>query len=375
MGKTDGTKPKYVELMEYIRRQIATGVWPADYRLPKESELMEQFSVSKTVVNCALTRLALNGEIYRVSRRGTFVADPAVQQESRRSQTTEDRPDHFVLMLHEEMETSYAVGLANEAYRVAVAQGALCSVMFYDPAKEESENHIYRFVRQNDIDGLILFPSVSSPEQRLYSKELIGLQQSDFPIVMIDQGLPGLALPLVQTDNQLAGRLATRALIEKGHRQIAFCGFYPFECPAVQSRFLGYMSEMADNGLSISPDMVLAGSDEVENTERLKKLLDEGRATGFVCMGERVTRPMSAYLRQRGMRCPQDVSFVTIDWTVSADEICLAPSRVVQDTHGIVTAAVNILRSVKEEQLSAERCTLISPRFEEGDSVAELHSL
>jgi GntR family transcriptional regulator len=72
--------PLYHQLYEILRGDILHGKWePGDMLLP-ESELVEQYQVSRTTVRQVLDMLVNEGLIYRQRGRGTFVAHPTLEQ-------------------------------------------------------------------------------------------------------------------------------------------------------------------------------------------------------------------------------------------------------------------------------------------------------
>jgi GntR family transcriptional regulator len=66
-------KNKIVEL-------IKSGKYTVGNQLPTETEFCNEFNVSRTTVRLALQQLELEGRIYKVQGKGTFVAKPKVRQ-------------------------------------------------------------------------------------------------------------------------------------------------------------------------------------------------------------------------------------------------------------------------------------------------------
>ncbi len=66
--------PLYYQLENLLREKITSGFFVAGDRLPTESELTTQYSVSRITVRQALSALADEGLIERRQGRGTFVA-------------------------------------------------------------------------------------------------------------------------------------------------------------------------------------------------------------------------------------------------------------------------------------------------------------
>jgi GntR family transcriptional regulator len=72
--------PFYHQLYEILRGKIVRNEWRPGDMIPPESELIEQYQVSRVTVRQALDILVNEGLIYRQQGRGTFVAHPAVEQ-------------------------------------------------------------------------------------------------------------------------------------------------------------------------------------------------------------------------------------------------------------------------------------------------------
>ena len=75
----DWTPPRYVQIRERLRRQIA-GMQPGD-RLPSDAELQEQFSVSRVTARRAIAELVSEGLVERRRGSGTYVHTQPIQQD------------------------------------------------------------------------------------------------------------------------------------------------------------------------------------------------------------------------------------------------------------------------------------------------------
>jgi len=87
--------PLYYQLKEIFRSWITSGKFDSDRRFPSESELQEQFGVSRMTVRRALSELVHEGFLVREQGRGSFVVKPRVQDQLRRlTSFTEDMQLH-----------------------------------------------------------------------------------------------------------------------------------------------------------------------------------------------------------------------------------------------------------------------------------------
>lgn len=72
--KLDKCAPQNERIKDYVLRNIESGQWPRDHRIPAESELVKKFKVSRMTVSRALRELAHDGRIRRFPGRGSFVS-------------------------------------------------------------------------------------------------------------------------------------------------------------------------------------------------------------------------------------------------------------------------------------------------------------
>ncbi len=76
--------PLYLQLKQSLVAEIRAGRYRVHTRLPSERELSDQFHVSRMTARQALLELARDGVIYTRVGKGTFVAEPKIDQQLRR---------------------------------------------------------------------------------------------------------------------------------------------------------------------------------------------------------------------------------------------------------------------------------------------------
>jgi GntR family transcriptional regulator len=72
--------PLYEQLKIILAEQIKSGKFEADQQIPSERELCEKYGVSRITVRQAITSAVNDGWLYRTHGRGTFVANPKIEQ-------------------------------------------------------------------------------------------------------------------------------------------------------------------------------------------------------------------------------------------------------------------------------------------------------
>jgi GntR family transcriptional regulator len=79
MHGTERFVPSYYRLEQQLRDRIKSGELKPGDPIPPESQLSQQFSVSRTTVRQALSRLVYDGLIERHRGRGSFVTEPRLE--------------------------------------------------------------------------------------------------------------------------------------------------------------------------------------------------------------------------------------------------------------------------------------------------------
>lgn len=75
-----GPKLIYQQIVDWMRNQISTGIWPEHYRLPSEQELAAMFGVSRGTVRKAINQLTSERLLITIHGRGTFVESTVIEQ-------------------------------------------------------------------------------------------------------------------------------------------------------------------------------------------------------------------------------------------------------------------------------------------------------
>ena len=72
--------PYYQQLYEILRQKIIRQEWKPGDLIPGESELMDTYQVSRNTVRDVMDMLVNEGLIYRKQGKGSFIAEPSLEQ-------------------------------------------------------------------------------------------------------------------------------------------------------------------------------------------------------------------------------------------------------------------------------------------------------
>ncbi|MDE0662067.1 MAG: LacI family DNA-binding transcriptional regulator [Gammaproteobacteria bacterium] len=144
-------------------------------------------------------------------------------------------------------------------------------------------------------------------------------------------GQPG---HFVGCDNVHGGYIATRHLLDLGHRKIAFIGDVSDDCPEFQARYAGYRNAHKGSGRDQDPMLqVRANPSERGGYEAAERLIDRGAGfTAVFCATDLNAIGAVRALRNRGIHVPADVSVVGFDDLPSIAYTTPALTTVRQDT-------------------------------------------
>ncbi|MCM8748499.1 LacI family transcriptional regulator [Thermomicrobiaceae bacterium CFH 74404] len=189
----------------------------------------------------------------------------------------------------------------------AACRRAEYSLLLADAPDVESERRAVDLMRRKQVDGLILF-SISLIG--IANEHLFRAQAEGTPVVVINRDLPAEApISQIQFDNFRGAYLATKHLIELGHRRIAHIT-HPLNRFTAISRRAGYTAALAEAGLEHDPSLVVSGDYSFESGyEATRSLLERQPSAVFVGSDAMAAGALRA-LRDAGREAPHDLSLV-----------------------------------------------------------------
>jgi LacI family transcriptional regulator len=169
------------------------------------------------------------------------------------------------------------------------------------------ETERVRVLMSRKIDGIVVIGG------RLSNEQLLDLSEQQ-PIVVIGRDCHGPRLRSLDVDQRLGGYMATRHLIELGHRRIAHIAGIEYQPDAV-ARMQGYMDAHRDAGLSVDQRLIVRGDfSEVGGAQAMQTLLDAGLGlTAVFAANDQSLNGARLVLFNRGIDVPGKISLVGFD--------------------------------------------------------------
>ncbi|MEE4191670.1 MAG: LacI family DNA-binding transcriptional regulator [Halieaceae bacterium] len=167
----------------------------------------------------------------------------------------------------------------------------------------------------------------------------------------------------VGSDNALGGYQATRHLLQKGRRNIAFLGCNSEQAPEFADRFSGYQKALKEARLSANDNLqVYAESFEASGASAVASLLDAGlEFDALVCASDLIAIGAMRFLQDQGIAVPDDVAIIGFDDIQAAAYCSPALTTVRQDVKRAGETMVDLLLELIEN--GDETSRLLEPQL------------
>ncbi|MNC42701.1 HTH-type transcriptional regulator DegA [compost metagenome] len=173
-----------------------------------------------------------------------------------------------------------------------------------NPQKQRS---YLRVLLEKRIDGLIV---ASVGEDSDLQGSLANVRT---PMVIVDRALEGVEADLVSIDHEQGAYLATRHLLELGHREIACIGG-PASTSTAQLRLAGFRRALAEAGVAVADEHIV-NSDftSLGGYAAAAQLLDGQRPTAIFAGNDMIGIGVLRAAAERNICVPGELSVIGFD--------------------------------------------------------------
>lgn len=339
------TEPKYQNLANWLKSQIASNELEDGSKLYSENELSEMFALSRQTVRQALRVLESEGIVERRRGSGTYVRRIALEQ------PTGPRTRNIGVV--STYLDSYIFPSIIKGIEKVLSDNGYTMQLALTNNQMQNESRALRTMLDINVDGIIVEPTKSAlpnPNSALYEE----IRRKKMPLIFFNAYYPDAKFPHVCMDDCLAGKLAAQHLLEMGHRRIA--GLFQSDDRQGLLRYAGYVSALGDAGLTADASHVTWFATEdipylADDFSRIRRSLED--CTALVCYNDQIAYTVITELKKAGIRVPDELSVIGIDNSPLA-EICEVP----------ITSLAHPMQTLGEACAQNILCLLEDPLFE-----------
>lgn len=350
--------PRWQEIHNALKERIETGELGPNAPLPAETDLAEEYGVSRLTAHRALYELQRAGLVVRRRRVGTVVAE-----------TPAAPPTVIAAVVFD--PTDYFEGKHLSSLRAALPEDHHL-VWFQSGRDAHREASILRRLSR-EAAGTVVFPTCAPDNDAVLCK-----LASMTPVVCIDRVPESMQVDAVMTDNYAAARAGLAHLAAQGHTQIAHFTDDEMEVSSVRDRYRAHQDFSSENGVGDPTQLVrlfppLAPSSAREYARLVQMVHDSlytlmngpNPPTAVFGLRDHYASAIQEASNRMGVRIPEDLSVVCFvdrpSWLLRISD---AVVRIEQDVEEIGRlAAERIHLRLAEEDLPAQRI-LVPARIE-----------
>ncbi|WP_066870813.1 LacI family DNA-binding transcriptional regulator [Clostridium mediterraneense] len=210
----------------------------------------------------------------------------------------------------------------------------------------EKEKEYLRVLREKMVDGILYMSSALEDEILDLINEL------DIKTVLVETSDKEGKLPSVSIDNVRASYDATKYLIEKGRKNIAFIGIEKSEKNAFGMRCEGYEKALTDSNIKYDKELCYFNNLKIKSgREGVLELLDRGQKfDAIVCASDEIAVGAINTLREKGIRVPEDVSVIGFNNIEIAKNFYPSITTVAQPMYDMGSVAMRMLIKLLNKQ-------------------------
>ena len=305
----DMQKAKTKALYNSLKSQIISKILLPGTKLPSETELIEQYGVSRYGARKALDALSNEQFIQKHQGKGCFVCQPPS------SNLNASINSHQILLIASRAEHFYFLKSISGIEKALQNSGYTLTIKLanYDSAEEAL---LLKNAFKENYAGLLLFPSKSAylyTNLHLYRY----IETHHIPCITLGNALSFSSLPHVVSDDYAGGCIAANYLIEKGHRHF-LCLMNEEEYSGCM-RYAGFVGGLFENQYDEQNCSVIwfpHSENSIFHDTKLKaNLLSaiSNNVTAIFCFNDATAVGLYQLLIRHNFRVPDDISIIGYD--------------------------------------------------------------
>ena len=295
-----------------ILKMILLGQIKPNEQLPSEAEIAEQFGVSRMTSKMALNALAEENIIYRIARKGSFLAEVDLNRirnmvDSKGVVGGSTSNLNFFALIIPKLD-SYCGSIVKEIVALAEIHGYQILLKCTDGENETENRVLGEVANMPEVKGVILFPS----DYNHCGRELLNYKIQNYPIVILDRFYKEIEFDIVCHDHFQGTYDAVNQLIAKGHSAIGFVSRTISQITSREERYQGFVAAMMEHSKRIRGERVRFTDEDVDHiVDVLKEYLQQNESlTAVLCADNFLTVHLNYALQELGIVPNKDLTIV-----------------------------------------------------------------
>jgi GntR family transcriptional regulator of arabinose operon len=355
---------KYQRVETWIRSSITENKFGSGDKLPSESQLCEQFGVSRNAVRQAIRNLVQEGWVKSTKGVGTFCRS---RIPTTNLTTNIGFVEFFVgSYIFPEIIRGCDHVLYKKGFHLLLNQSE------YDL---EKERNILLGLRNKKVDGIIIAPVYDGNGQS-NADLLEEFQKEGIAIVLCDNYFADKEFSFVALDDRTGGTEAAAYLWSKGHRKIGI--FYQKDYLVKIHRMQGAAEYLRSQGAPVRDEWIVGfkGQGRASEAAAVAERFFSQNAelpTAFLCSNDEDALHLIRVAEKRKIRVPDDLSVVGFDDSSIAQLEQVSLTSVHHPSFSMGEIMTNILMDkIFHPELRLVTRTIITPSIVERTSVRTL---
>lgn len=342
------SQPRYMVVVDWVKGELSNGNLNPGDRLNSEHELSDMFSLSRQTIRHAIDVLEKEGYVSRIQGSGTYISNNNITDKVNRKN---------IAVITTYVDAYIFPQTIQHVERVLSDAGYTVQISFTNNRISREKTILEGIVEKDDIAGVIAEPTKSNlpnPNLKYYEQ----LMKKHVPVLFMNAYYEVLDAPHVSMNDKMAGKVATKYVINKGHTKIG--GVFKLDDGQGARRYSGFLEAMNEAGLRVTGnDLLWFDTVDVENEENIRDLAHRIRRrlstrTALVMYNDEAAYKVIAEFCKMGIKIPEDISIVGIDDTLLSTSGTVQISSVAYPTKDIADkTARNLLELIKDGQYNA----------------------
>lgn len=343
---------RYKEIKQALLQEISK--YMPEERLPSRPVLCKKLDTTRTTLDKAIRELEEEG--YLTSRNGSGTYVVGLMDGVRSPVGT------WGVIVPNVMDAVYP-GLVRGAENVAQGYGVNIIICNSDNDPDKQEKYVKRLL-YSGVSGMIIVPVVTNDIRvnfRLYNQ----LALARIPFVFCNRSVEGINVPTVTSNDFYGGYIATKHLISRGYRNIAYLARLKYKTSI--DRCQGYISALMEENIPINRRLIRFDSDV---TAAMEGLLRSGEAMDAVfCFNDKVAEDCCRAISANGRQISEDIGLIGYDNTDICDRLPVSLTSVAYKNYEIGEKAAELLWGILNNQTLLDfEYYLFQPGIVERDS-------